>query len=62
MRQQEATLDQLLCDPIIRLLMDRDGVSSDTIRQLLLTRLMATSRVDRRAETRSSEWATKPSR
>ena len=61
MRQQEATLDQLLCDPIIRLLMDRDGVSSDTIRQLLLTRLMASSRVDWRAEARSSEWATKPS-
>lgn len=31
----EPTLDQILSDPIVRLLMQRDGVSEDGLRRLL---------------------------
>lgn len=35
MRRHELTLDQMLADPIVRLLMKRDGVEDAEIRQLV---------------------------
>jgi len=35
MRRQELTLDQMLADPIVRLLMNRDGVEDAEIRRLI---------------------------